>query len=158
MKEQPRNTQFQINEEDLGKQPKKEFRVMIVNMIQTSKTEWRKQKNQLKQATKTQKKIKNKQMTKILKLKIIFVSSVTQSCLTLCDPMDCSMPGFPVHQQILRLAQTHVQESVMPLNNFILFCTFLFLPSTFPSIKGFSNASVDHIRWLKIQLQHQSFQ
>ena len=42
MKEQPRNTQFQINEEDLGKQPKKEFRVMIVNMIQTSKTEWRK--------------------------------------------------------------------------------------------------------------------
>ena len=47
-------------------------------------------------------------MTKILKLKLIFVNSVIQSCLTLCDPMDCSMPGFPVHQQILRLAQTHV--------------------------------------------------
>ena len=35
-------------------------------------------------------------------------SSVTQSCLTLCDPMDCSMPDFPVHHQLLELAQTHV--------------------------------------------------
>ena len=32
----------------------------------------------------------------------------TQSCLTLCDPMDCSMPGLPVHHQLLDLAQTHV--------------------------------------------------
>ena len=36
------------------------------------------------------------------------VSSVTQSCPTLCDPMDCSMPGFPVHHQLPKLAQTHV--------------------------------------------------
>ena len=35
-------------------------------------------------------------------------SSVTQSCPTLCDPMDCSTTGFPVHQQLLELAQTHV--------------------------------------------------
>ena len=35
-------------------------------------------------------------------------SSVTHSCLTLCDPMDCSMPGFPVYHQLLELAQTHV--------------------------------------------------
>ena len=34
-------------------------------------------------------------------------SSVAQSCLTLCDPMDCSTPGFPVHHQLLELAQTH---------------------------------------------------
>ena len=34
--------------------------------------------------------------------------SVTQSCLTLCDPKDCSTPGFPVHHQLLKLAQTHV--------------------------------------------------
>ena len=34
------------------------------------------------------------------------VSSVTQSCLTLCHPMDCSMPGFPVHHQLLELTQT----------------------------------------------------
>ena len=35
-------------------------------------------------------------------------SSVTQSCLTLCDPMDCSTPGLPVHHQLPELAQTHV--------------------------------------------------
>ena len=37
-------------------------------------------------------------------------SSVTQSCPTLCYPMDCSMPGFPVHHQLLKLAQTHVHQ------------------------------------------------
>ena len=35
-------------------------------------------------------------------------SLVAQSCLTLCDPMDCSTPGFPVHQQLLEIIQTHV--------------------------------------------------
>ena len=38
------------------------------------------------------------------------VSLVTQSCQTLCDTMDCSMPGFPVHHQLLELAQTHVHR------------------------------------------------
>ena len=37
-------------------------------------------------------------------------SSVAQSCPTLCDPMDCSMPGFHVHHQDLQLAQTHVHR------------------------------------------------
>ena len=37
-------------------------------------------------------------------------SSVTQSCPTLCNPMDCSMPGFPVHHQLPELAQTHVHR------------------------------------------------
>ena len=37
-------------------------------------------------------------------------SSVAQSCLTLCDPMDCSTPGFPVHHQLPELAQTHVHQ------------------------------------------------
>ena len=36
------------------------------------------------------------------------ISLVTQSCLTLCDPMDCRRPGFPVHHQLLELSQTHV--------------------------------------------------
>ena len=35
-------------------------------------------------------------------------SSVAQSCLTLCDPMDCSTPGLPVHHQLLEFTQTHV--------------------------------------------------
>ena len=37
-------------------------------------------------------------------------SSVSQSCPTLCDPKNCSMPGFPVHHQFLKLAQTHVHR------------------------------------------------
>ena len=37
-------------------------------------------------------------------------SSVAQLCLTLCDPMDCSTPGFPVHDQLPELAQTHVHR------------------------------------------------
>ena len=35
---------------------------------------------------------------------------VTQSCPTLCDPMDCSTPGFPIHHQLPELAQTHVHR------------------------------------------------
>ena len=38
------------------------------------------------------------------------VSSVAHSCPTLCDPMDCSTPGFPVHNQLPELAQTHVHQ------------------------------------------------
>ena len=38
-------------------------------------------------------------------------SSVTQSCPTLCDPTDYSTPGFPVHHQLLKLAQTHVHRA-----------------------------------------------
>ena len=37
-------------------------------------------------------------------------SSVTQSCLTLCNPMNCSMPGLPVHQQLPESTQTHVHR------------------------------------------------
>ena len=38
------------------------------------------------------------------------LSSVAQSCPTLCDPMDCSMPGLPVHHQLPEVAQTHVHR------------------------------------------------
>ena len=75
-------------------------------------------------------------------------SSVNQSCLTLCDPMDCSTPGFPVHQQLLELTHTHVHESVMPSKHFTL-CRPLLLPSIFPSIGVFSNELVLRIRWPK---------
>ena len=39
---------------------------------------------------------------------LVQFSSVAQSCLTICDPTDCSMPGFPVHHQLPELTQTHV--------------------------------------------------
>ena len=76
-------------------------------------------------------------------------SSVSQSWPTLCDPMDCSMPGLPVHHQFLELAQTHVHRSVMPSNHLILCHPLLLPPSIFPSIRVFSNESVLHIRWPK---------
>ena len=41
-------------------------------------------------------------------------SSVAQSCLTLCDPMDCSTSGFPVHHQLLEFTQTHVHQVIHP--------------------------------------------
>ena len=66
--------------------------------------------------------------------------SVTQSCLTLCDPMDISTPGFPVLHHLLEFAQTYAQH-------LILCCPLLLLSSIFPSIRVFSNESVLRIRW-----------
>ena len=74
-------------------------------------------------------------------------SSVAQSCLTLCYPMNRSMPGLPVHHQLPEFTQTHVHWSVMPSNHLILCHPFLLLPSVFPSIRVFSNEPVLRIRW-----------
>ena len=76
-------------------------------------------------------------------------SSVTQSCLTLCDPMNHSMPGLTVHHQLPEFTKTYVHELVMPSNHLILCRPLLLLPSTFPSIRVFSNESVLCIRWPK---------
>ena len=76
-------------------------------------------------------------------------SSVAQLCPTLCDRMDCSMPGLPVHHQLPEFTQTHAHWSVMPSNHLIL-CRSLLLPtSIFPIIRVFSDGSVLHIRWPK---------
>ena len=67
----------------------------------------------------------------------------------LCDPMDCSTPGFPVHHQFLELAQTHVHwvsDAIQPSHPLSLPSP---LPSILPSIKIFSIESVLHIRWPK---------
>ena len=77
------------------------------------------------------------------------LSSVTQLCPTLCHPMDCSTPGFPVHHQLLEFAQTHSIESVMPSNHLILCRPLLILPSIFPSIRVFSKDPVLRISWPK---------
>ena len=73
-------------------------------------------------------------------------SSVAQLCLTLCDPVDCRMPGFPIHHQSQGLLKLMSIESLMPSNHFILRWPFIFLPSIFPSIRVFSNESVLSIR------------
>ena len=76
-------------------------------------------------------------------------SSVTQSCLTLCNSMDCSMPGFLVHHHLWSLLKLMSIESVMPSNHFIIYHPLLLLPSIFPSIRVFFNESFLHIRWPK---------
>ena len=77
------------------------------------------------------------------------ISLVAQSCLTLCDPMDCSMPGLPVHHKLPEFTKTHVHQvsdAIQPSH-----------PLSSPSPPAFnlsqhqrlSSASVLHIRWLK---------
>ena len=77
-------------------------------------------------------------------------SPVAQSCPTLCNPMDCSMTGFPGHHQLLEHTQTHFHQVSDAIQLFILCCPLILLPpSTFPSIRVFSNESVLPIRWPK---------
>ena len=88
-------------------------------------------------------------------------SSVAQSCLTLCDPMNCSMPGLPVHHQLPEFTQTHVHrvgDAIQPSH-----------PLLFPSPPALSlfqhqglfkcvSSSHQVAEVLEFQLQHQSFQ
>ena len=94
-------------------------------------------------------------------LVILQFSSVTQSCPTLCKPMDCSMPGFPVHHKLRELVQTHVHgvdDATQPSHPLS--------PSSPPAFNLFQHQ--DLFQWvssshqvakvLQFQLQHQSFQ
>ena len=77
------------------------------------------------------------------------VSSVAQSCPTLCKPMNHSMPGLPVHHQLLQFTKTHVHwvsDAIQPSHPLL---PLLLLPSIFPSIRVFSNESALRIRWPK---------
>ena len=78
-------------------------------------------------------------------------SSVAQSCPTLCDPMNRSMPGLPVHHRLPESTPPKPMsiELVMPSNHLILCRPLLLLPSIFPSIRAFSNESSLRIRWPK---------
>ena len=71
-------------------------------------------------------------------------SLVAQSCPTLCNAMDCSTPGLPVHHQLLESTHTHVRwvsDAIQPSH------PLLYLPSIFPSIRVFSNEWALCIRW-----------
>ena len=85
---------------------------------------------------------------------IVQFSSVAQSYPTLCDPMNRSMPGLPVHHQLPEFTQTHVHrvgDTIQPSHPLLL------LLSIFPSITVFSSESALRIGWPKyFELQHQS--
>ena len=68
-------------------------------------------------------------------------------CLTLCHPMNCSMPGLPVHHQHPEFTQTHDHWVGDAINHLILCRPLLLLPSIFPNIRV--NESALHIRWPK---------
>ena len=63
--------------------------------------------------------------------------------------MNCSMPGFPVHHQLLEFTQIHVHRVRVPSSHLILCCPLLLLPPIPPSIRVFSNESTLQIRWPK---------
>ena len=64
-------------------------------------------------------------------------------------PLDCGRPGFPVHHQLLELAQTHIHRVCAAIQHLILCHPLLLLPSIFPSIRVFSNELAFPITWLK---------
>ena len=64
-------------------------------------------------------------------------SSVAQSCPTLCDPMNRSTPGLPVHHQLPEFTQTHVHRVGDAVSHLILCRPLLLLPSIPPSIRVF---------------------
>ena len=69
--------------------------------------------------------------------------------MTLCNPKDCSMPGFPSFTISQSLFKLMFIDLVMPSNHLILCHPLLLLPSNFPSIRVFSNELVPPIRWPK---------
>ena len=73
-------------------------------------------------------------------------SSVAQSCPTLCDPMNRSTPGLPVHHQLPEFTQTTSIESVMPSSHLILCRPLFLLPPIPPSIRILSNESTLHMK------------
>ena len=85
-------------------------------------------------------------------------SLVAQSCLTLYDPMDYSMPGFPIHHQLLELAQTHIHQvgDVIQLSHPLLSPSPVFNLSQHQGLFQWVSSSYQVAKVL--ELQHQSFQ
>ena len=82
-------------------------------------------------------------------LKLVQFSSVAQSCPSLCDPMNHSTPGLPVHYHLPKFTQTHVHRVGEPSSHLILCRPLLLLPPIPPSIRVFSNESDLLMRWSK---------
>ena len=88
-------------------------------------------------------------------------SSVAQLCLTLCDPMDCSAPGLPVHHQLLEFTQTHVHwvsDAIQPSHPLLSPYPPAFNLSQHQGVFRWVSSLHQAAKVLEFQLQHQSFQ
>ena len=129
-----RNTEVQINEKEMGKLPGKEFRILIVKMIKNLENKMKKMQKSINtdlEELKNKHTDTNNTITEIKstleginsriseaeerssssdkdKISSVQFSSVTQSCPTLCNPMNRSTPGLPIHHQILEFTQIQV--------------------------------------------------
>ena len=91
----------------------------------------------------------------------VSVSSVAQSCPTLCDPMNSSMPGLPVHHQLPEFTQTHVHrvsDAIQPSDPLSSPSPPAPNPSQQQSLFQWVNSSHEVAKLLEFQLQHHSFQ
>ena len=91
----------------------------------------------------------------------LFFSSVAQSCPTLWDPMNCSMPGLPVHHQFPEFTQTHVhqvRDAIQPSHPLSSPSPLTPNPSQHQGLFQWVNSSHEVAKVLQFQLQHQSFQ
>ena len=87
----------------------------------------------------------------VFKLCSVQFSSVTQSCPTLCHPMNCSTPGLLVHHQLPEFTQTHVHRVGNAIQPSHPLSPLLLLPPIPPSIRVFSNESTLGMRWPKLK-------
>ena len=88
-------------------------------------------------------------------------SSVAQLCLTLCNPMDCSMPGLPVHHQLVEFTQTHVywvDDAVQPSHPLLTPSSSSLSLSQHQGLFKWVSSLHQMAKVLEFQLQHQSFQ
>ena len=96
-----------------------------------------------------------------IKYKWFQFSSVAQLCPTLCDPMNRSMPGLPVHHQLLQSTQTHVHQvsdAIQPSHRLLSPSPPAPNPSQLQGLFQWVNSSHEVAKVLLFQLQHQSFQ
>ena len=104
---------------------------------------------------KTQKKISWEKKTLWLRMTLctrkiwLCLSSGAQSCLTLCNPVNHSTPGLPVHHQLPEVTQTHVLQVGDAIQPSHPQSSLLLLPPIPPSIRVFSNESSLRMRWPK---------
>ena len=101
---------------------------------------------------------------KFIKLYLFMIlqfSSVAQPCPTFCDPMDCSVPGLPIHHQLQEFAQTHVHwvgDAIQPSHPLSSPSPAIFNPSQHQGLFQWVSSLHQVAKVLEFQLQHQSYQ